>query len=320
AYLPAEACDPTEDSDAVLAGQITDPTTTSDPNAGDPDDLNTETRSSDPTSHLDGWGDDEGEQGLYPEGVVLIDSWPKNNATAVSRTARFWVKFPHNVADSASFDLNTSKVSLIKADGTPVPCTVYTLDRQLYPETRRFIFIQPTSALDWGTKYKIVVLPGVMAHNMNSSYETYVITFSTEVNPFASGGGSASVPAPTGSGIGFYSKVQAAKAGSGGSSTDSGVAGGLVSVGLSEGSSGSSDQSLGAVSETTGAEEGGIVGSIMLLAEVGTPQSANADEEVGGRAPVLPGIIFGAAAAFLLASIFELMRRLDYNKSLRQGE
>ncbi|MCL2503152.1 MAG: leucine-rich repeat protein [Coriobacteriia bacterium] len=171
-----------------------------DPNKADPNEHNPEERSPEIPGHgIGGTGGD-------PRGLVPIDWWPASNATGISRFARLWVKFPNNISDPGDSAINVTKVALFKADGTRVPTRNYTLSRDLYPDSRRYIYIQPTQPLDWGTRYYIEVLPGFRARNGSVSAVSLVIPFSTEPYPYARGEGDAPPPtlAPSGNGIGFW--------------------------------------------------------------------------------------------------------------------
>lgn len=298
-----------------------------DTNIADPHESNPETRSPDIPGH------GEGGLGPNPGGLVPIDWWPGSGTTGVDRLQRFWVKFPHNISDPDDAAVNVTRLRLYKADGTPVPARVFTRDRNLYPDSRRYIYLEPVSALDWGTRYYMEVLPGFRSRNGMVSTVTMRIPFSTEIFPFARGEGTG--PAafgreggfevlfgsefgpgdggePEGDGGGPDDGIGGRpNAGAGMGAGGAGGTGGLRRPGPRGGLRGDREVALvmgpspaGDQRRTSGGSSAAAVPLLGLGAVSGGAGSP------GGMAPVWPGALGGAAVALALVALTHLRRRL----------
>lgn len=286
-----------------------------DPNLVDPNAPENPAGSSDVIGH--------GLDGAEPPNVTLQVSWPGDDTTGVDPNERLWLRFSNNVSDAtkSSTDLsnpNLGKIVLKKADGTVVPARVYVRSTQLYPDTKRYIFVEPLQPLDYGTKYRLEVAAGIKAKGKAApSLNSYSIDFSTEVSMLGRGEGAApeQVLKPTGTGLTFGTTFAKAPV-SGGTGTGTG--------------SGTSTTKNGTSPTTTTVGDNAVADAAALAAASGAPagdEAAEPDvvelsdttvgkevveelEETGGMADVWPGVFVGGFAALaIVGGVFAYYRR-----------
>lgn len=309
-------------ADGETVPGVSTPPTGEDPNAADPAESNPETR----PAEIPGHG--EGGLGPNPGGLVPVDWWPGSGTTGIDRLERFWVKFPHNISDPGDAEVNVNLLRLYKADGTLVPSRVFTRDRNLYPDSRRYIYLEPIEPLDWGTRYYLEILPGFRSRNGMVSTVTLRIPFSTEIYPFGRGEGTGpgQFTGPGAGGVAFGTEFGPGDGGEPSGSTGDVPGGGPALGGGTSGSGSGTGSGTGARQGRN--PRGGLTGDreVSLVmnpsSQVDVPAVGSAASVIpllglgiggggqapGGMAPVWPGVLLGAFAALLILAITRTRR------------
>jgi len=110
----------------------------------------------------------------------LVQSTPADQASGVALEAEIVLEFSNNVVNMSVAENNAACFSLRTAEGVAVPLEVRIPDDQVEPEMKRIITLIPAEPLKRGTRYEVVILPGLTAKNGSQLGKEIRLTFSTQ--------------------------------------------------------------------------------------------------------------------------------------------
>lgn len=109
-----------------------------------------------------------GQKPLNYLGTFLPDGTKVDNSINIPTNPNFKVEFDKNVVNSLVWT-NNSQCFTMKSGNTNIPIKVTKIDDTVDFSQRQYIFVQPSSPLQTGTPYQLIISPSLQAKNAVST-------------------------------------------------------------------------------------------------------------------------------------------------------